>query len=78
MVVRQINPVLQEFERLVSLGPTFAARLIGVAYPTYAQYRSGRRELPTYHQRHIQALLALERKVLVKLIEEHVYGNKSN
>lgn len=73
---RALNTVLVEFEARVALGPTYAARLLGVAYPTYAQYRSGRRVLPDYHRNHIQALLALSPRVLRSLIEEHAYGDK--
>lgn len=68
-----MNPVLLRFEKATKLGPTFAARLLGVAYPTYAQYRSGRRELPLYHQRHIEALMRLPDSELALLIEKHGY-----
>lgn len=71
------NTVLLDFEVRVDLGPTFAARLLGVAYPTYAQYRSGRRVLPDYHRNHIQALLALSPRALRTLIEEHANGGKT-
>ena len=76
MPERPINPVLSSLECHTALGPTFAARLLGVAYPTYAQYRSGRRELPLYHHRHIEALIALDVSVLTQLIKEHAYGNR--
>jgi DNA-binding transcriptional regulator YdaS (Cro superfamily) len=66
------NLILTELETHTDLGPTFAARLLGVAYPTYAQYRSGRRELPQYHSNHIQALLLLSPVALRQLIKEHL------
>lgn len=69
-----MNPVLLDFEQRTGLGPTFAARLIGTAYPTYAQYKSGVRPLPRYHRNHVQALLLLAPDVLQRLIEEHVHG----
>lgn len=73
-----MNKVLLHFEKATGLGPTFAARLLGVAYVTYAQYRSGRRELQKYHARHIEALLLLEQPALSKLIEDHAYdGTKA-
>ncbi len=72
-----MNEILLHFEKAIGLGPTFAARLLGVAYPTYAQYRSERRELPKYHQHHIEALLLLPHTSLVKLIKEHARGNRS-
>lgn len=67
-----LNPVLLDFEQRTGLGPTFAARLIGTAYPTYAQYKSGARPLPRYHRNHVQALLLLSPVVLEQLIQEHV------
>jgi hypothetical protein len=70
-----MNPTLLHFEKVIKLGPTFAARMLGVAYPTYAQYRSGRRELQKYHARHIEALLLLPKPALNKLIERHANGN---
>lgn len=69
-----MNPILLQFEAHVRLGPTYAARLLGIAYPTYAQYRSGRRPLPHYHQNHIQALRLLPEAALRALIEEHANG----
>lgn len=68
-----LNPVLLNFEAKIGLGATYASALIGTAYPTYAQYRSGRRPLPLYHRRHIEALLLLEPVVLNSLIEVHVH-----
>lgn len=69
-----MNDTLLTFEHHTELGPTFAARLLGVAYPTYAQYRSGRRELQRYHANHIQALMLLPKAKLANLIEEHANG----
>ena len=66
-----INSTLAALEYHTKLGPTFAARLLGVAYPTYAQYRSGRRELPTYHHHHIQCLFALNAQALKNIITEY-------
>lgn len=66
-----MNPTILGFEKATALGPTYAARLLGVAYPTYAQYRSGRRPLQRYHERHIEALLLLPRGSLDRLIKEH-------
>jgi hypothetical protein len=70
-----INPILRELERHTALGPTYAARLLGMAYITYAQCRSGRRTLQLYHERHIEALLVLSPEALAKLIKEHAHGN---
>lgn len=76
MVERALNSVLLNFEAHVGLGSTYAASLLGVAYPTYAQYRSGRRDLPLYHHRHIEALTLLAPKRLRQLIEEHAHGGQ--
>lgn len=70
-----MNATLIHFEARVKLGPTRAARLLGVAYPTYAQYRSGRRPFPSYHSNHVQALLLLAPEHLHALIQEHVNGS---
>ena len=59
---RAMNETLITLERTIGLGATYAARLLGVAYPTYAQYRSGRRELPLYHQRHIELPAQLQKR----------------
>lgn len=69
-----MNPVIINFEARTGLGPVAASRLIGTSYRTYAQYKSGLRELPLYHQNHVQALLLLAPGVLRELIEEHVHG----
>lgn len=53
------HPILVEFERRANLGPTFAARVLGLPYITYAQYRSGVRVLKLSHQRHIEVILLL-------------------
>lgn len=52
-----MNDTLLNFEKQLSLGPTYAARLLGVAYPTYAAYRAGTRELPLYIERSISVHL---------------------
>jgi hypothetical protein len=65
------NKTLIEFEIHASLGPTFVARLIGIAYSTYAQYRSGRRVLPLYHERHIELLTELPKERLQNVIKRH-------
>jgi hypothetical protein len=66
-----VNQTLLDFERHSRLGPTFVARLLGVAYPTYAQYRNGRRELPLYHQRHIELLYLIPKESLNHVISRH-------
>ena len=73
-----MNTTLVEFEATVALGPTYAARLLGVSYSIYAQYRSEHRALPRYHRNHIQALLRVPRRELTKLIKEHAHGQNRN
>ena len=65
-----MNKTLINFERQIGLGSTYAARLLGVAYQTYASYRNGRRVLPAYHARHIKHFLLLPVDVRQKEIEE--------
>lgn len=72
-----MNQTLTEFEHHIAMGPTFAARLLGVAYATYAQYRSGHRRLQVYHCRHIQALMLLTDEDLQNLITEHIHNDSS-
>ena len=67
-----MNQLLLDFEQHARLGPTFASELLGLAYSTYAQVRSGARPMQTYTRRHLQALHMLSRADLEKLIKEHV------
>lgn len=67
------NPILVDFERRTRLGPTFAARLLGLPYVTYAQYRSRTRELKLCHVRHIEVILLLAPEVLKRLIEKDAH-----
>lgn len=71
------NDLILELEDACGMGPTRVARLIGSAYPTYAAYRSGTRELPLYHQRHIECLLLLPQPILFNLIEKHIHGDET-
>ena len=73
-----MNKVLLQFEKHTRLGPTYASELLGMAYSTYAQVRSGRRDLQSYTQRHIQALMLLPRYTLTTLISEHVRDGWNN
>lgn len=68
------HKTLINFEQHTGLGPTYAARFLGVAYQTYASYRNRRRALPLYHARHIRCILLLPSAVLTKEIKEHFNG----
>lgn len=72
-----MNQMLLQLEQVTGLGPTKAARLLGLAYPTYAQNRSGYRPLQLYHERHIEAVLLLSRRDLTRLIERHISGDSN-
>ena len=50
---------LQYLERYLGLGGVYIAKVMGIAYPTYAAYRSGRRQLPRYHLNQIELITAL-------------------
>lgn len=65
-----MNHILIDFEQSVGLGPTSACCLLGVAYVTYAHYRSGHRPLPRYHAVHIATIKLLNRVQLQRRIEE--------
>lgn len=73
----RVNSILISFEKHLELGPTYAAELLGVSYFTYAQYRSCRRELPLYHERHIEALRMMPFNTLSHLIGNHVRSKKA-
>lgn len=70
------NTTLVNFESHTGLGPTFAAKLLGMPYITYAQYRSGTRPIKTQHIYHVEVLLLLDQKVLQKRIKEVVYAEE--
>lgn len=69
-----MNLILTTLEERSELGPTKAATLLGIAYPTYAQYRSGRRELPAYHVNQVELICMLTQKQLTDYIERKVRG----
>ena len=71
-----MNQELIDFEKHTQLGPTFACELLGMAYSTYAQVRSGARPIQTYTRRHLQVIYMLRKADLEKLIKEHVRGRK--
>lgn len=69
-----LNTSLVKFEAQVGLGATYVARMLGIAYPTYAAYRSGSRELPHYHQNQIELIMLLSEQARQKYIKDHAYG----
>nr|DAL65669.1 MAG TPA_asm: Protein of unknown function (DUF739) [Caudoviricetes sp.] len=67
---------LYDLEARTGLGPTRIARLLGVAYITYAHWRSGTNTMKLNHQRHVEALMRLPDDTLNDLIREHVDGSE--
>lgn len=68
------NP-LPAFEIKTGLTVAQAARLLGIAAPTYYQYRRTGK-IPEQVRREIEFLLLHSQTVLNKLIQEHVYGDE--
>lgn len=69
------NQLLVEFEQKTELTAAGAAHVLGLAYPTYAAYRSGRRELPQYNVNQINQInliAALSERAMIKYIEERL------
>jgi hypothetical protein len=73
MKADQPNAILVKFEQHIALGPTLAAKLLGLPYVSYAQYRSGTRTLKTSHIHHVQVLMLLDRATLETRINEVVH-----
>lgn len=70
-----VNQTLVDFEQFVGLPPNKACLMLGVAYVTYAHYRSDMRPLPPYHQRHIRNLKKMNKRQLAEIINEVLNGN---
>ena len=69
-----MEPVLIDFEESMGLKPVEAADLLGTAYVTYTQYRTGRRLLPQYHRNHVRALLLLHAVGMIEVLLEESHG----
>lgn len=69
------NPILIDFEQRIQRGPTFAARVLGMPYITYAQYRSGVRPFKLVHRRHIEVILLLPAETRETYIEGVLSGD---
>ena len=70
------HPTLIDFETRTGLGPTYAARLLGIPYISYAQYRNGTRPVKTTLTYHIEVLLLLDKRVLKDRIERIANGDQ--
>ncbi len=71
-----MNETLTDFEERNGLGPTYVARLLGIAYPTYAAYRSHARVLPSYHQNQLKLIMLLSEQARKQYIKENAYGTR--
>lgn len=69
------NPVLLDFETRTQLGPTFAARVLGIPYISYAQYRSGARKMKLSMERHIEVILLLSERARADHIRKVLDGH---
>jgi len=78
MFNEHMNPTLVSLELRAQIGPSDAARLLGVGRSTYAHYRSGLRDLPIYHIRHVEVLLLLPPATLADLTARHCDGHQEN
>jgi hypothetical protein len=70
----QVDRNLITFEKHAGIGPVAASRLIGCAYATYAQYRSGLRPVPKYHKQHVEQLMRVDARLLAEFILEYCHG----
>lgn len=70
-----VNDALISFEEFIGLPAKQACLVLGVAYVTYAHYRSGSRGLPGYHERHIANLRKMNARQLQEIIKEVCHGN---
>lgn len=67
-----MNKTLLDFEEKLGVCPTQAARLLGVAWSTYSQYKNLRRELPRYIVYHIDTLESLRKEHADRIIRKRV------
>lgn len=68
------NEFMTKFEAHTGLGPTFAARVLGLPYISYAQYRNRSRKLKACHRYHMEVLMLLDEATLKARIEDVLYG----
>lgn len=74
MKEKTLNEKLLAFEKYTELGSSKAAKLLGVAYVTYAQLRAGSRPMQKYMECHIETIMMLNPRQLDDLIGKRVYG----
>jgi len=71
-----MNEQCRKFEERTKLGPTFVAKLIGTAYSNYSPMRAGRKPLPPYISRCMEAMMLLSEEALNQLIGKYVMKAK--
>lgn len=69
------NSILLDFEKRTNLGPTFSARVLGMPYISYAQYRSGTRPMKLALLRHIEVILLLSERARTDHIRKALDGH---
>lgn len=77
MATPKLNPIIVSLEAHTGLGPTFAARLLGLPYVSYTQYKTGKRELKDVHIRHIELVMFLDPDQLQEWITRHAGIDKA-
>ncbi len=77
MASPKLNPIIVALEVHTGLGPTFAARLLGLPYVSYTQYKTGKRELKDAHIRHIELVMFLDPDQLQEWIKCHAGIDKA-
>ena len=66
------NGIILELERVLILGPVDSARVLGIAYSTYAGYKSEARPLPPYVRYHAEALVRMPAALREELKSERL------
>lgn len=69
------NTILLDFEKRTQLGPTFVARVLGIPYISYAQYRSGTRPMKLTLERHVEVILLLNEPTRAEHIKKALDGH---
>lgn len=71
--VRDDIKLLSDLELKTKLNQTQCAKLLGIVYVTYSQYKSGYREMQNYLRYSVENLLELPQANLEMLIRRRVF-----
>lgn len=72
------NQDILTFERYSNLGPSCAAKFLGVSYSNYATWKSGNRALPRYIERHIETLYSMSEEQFRREIQLKIFNINGN